>query len=305
MLAPRHVSYVGEVQVLRIGEQHTDASIYRVEHLAPDRTRRWYVAPQSLYGDSMISDGRQTFSIDAKNDRVVVSNDDDLDDQVAEDDNFGVMMANYNAVYGPSETLDGRAVRVVLLNNRYTGATTIRLRIDAKTGLVLERQQYGGNGSLIEQTRFEQIRYTNAIPVGLFTVPANLRRVRADAHTPGSEDVSKVVAQAGFTTASPKYLPEGFTPVSADVSMVHGVKTLHILFSDGIRTVSLFQNDKGATADLSRFHPVPVKIGDREGRAVEQGPTTLLAWSDGARHFALVGDLSRNEMQKIASSVLP
>lgn len=305
MLAPQHISYVGEVQVLRIGSQRSDAAVYRVEHLAPDLTRRWYLAPQALYGDSIITRGAQTFSIDVKREVVVVSQDDELDDQVARDDNFGVLMANYSAGYAPDEDFDGRRVHVVLLTNRYTGQMTMRVLVDSRTNLVLERQQYAGNGSLLAQMRIEQIRYTGAIPKAVFALPSGLKTVQGTARAMPSSDVAHVVAQAGFAAATPKYLPEGFTAVSADVISIKSVPTLHLLFSDGIRTVSFFQNDKDAAIDLSRYHATATKVGSNSAQYVEEGPTTLLAWSSGVRHYALVGELSLAELEKIATSVLP
>jgi anti-sigma factor RsiW len=48
-------------------------------------------------------------------------------------------------------------------------------------------------------------------------------------------------------------------------------------------------------------HNTKVKSGTAQ--YVEDGSTTLLTWSSGARHFALVGELSRAELVRIASSV--
>jgi negative regulator of sigma E activity len=305
MTAPERVSYVGEVQVLRIGSERSDAAVYRIEHLAPNLTRRWYLAPQDLYGDSIISRGETTYSIDVKQERVLVSHDSQIDDQIALDDNFGVLMANYTASYAPDQTVDARPVHVVLLTNRYTGEITERVLIDAKTDLVLERLQYAANGSLIAQTRVEQIRYTGSIPPDIFALPKGLRRVAGTSRALPSSDVAQVISQAGFPASTPKYLPEGFTPIAADVIAIKDVPTLHVLFSDGIRTVSLFQNDKNAAIDLSRYRVSNTTVGSAGARYVEDGPTTLLAWAHGDRHYALVGELPLKELEKIAASVLP
>jgi outer membrane lipoprotein-sorting protein len=305
MSAPAHVSYVGEVQVLRLGAQRSDAAVYRVEHLAPDMTRRWYLAPQALYGDSIISRGTQTYSIDVKRDVVVASQDDELNDQVTEDDNFGVLMANYAATYAPDQNIDGHMAHVVLLTNRYTGQITMRLLIDARTNLVIQRLQYAGNGSLISQTRIEQIRYTQSIPRGIFDLPKGVRTVQGTSRAVPSKDVAHVIAKAGFPASTPRYLPEGFTAIAADVISIKNIPTLHLLFSDGIRTVSFFQNNKDAAVDLSRYHATATTVGTKAAEYVDEGPTTLLAWSDGDRHYALVGELSLGELEKIAVSVLP
>jgi len=305
MTAPQRISYVGEVQVLRIGAQHSDATIYRIEHRAPDLTRRWYLAPQDLYGDSIVSRGSTTYSIDVKRQHVVVSQGEDADQQIAERGNFDILMANYHAVYAPDENLSGRTVHVVLLNNKYTGQTTMRVQIDAQTHLLLERQQYATNGSLIAQTRMEQIRYTNAIPAALFQIPSGMARVNGAARGQESTDVAQVISSAGFAARVPKYLPEGFSPIAGDVVSIKNVPTLHLIYSDGIRTVSLFQNEKDAAVDLSHYRAIATTVADHPAHYVEEGPTVLLAWADGNHHFALVGELSLEELEKIGASVLP
>jgi negative regulator of sigma E activity len=305
MSAPSTVSYVGEVQRLEIGQSQSEASIFRVEHRAPSLSRYWYIAPQSLYGDSIITRGEVSYSIDVKRSRVIVDENDTIDDQVAIDDNFSLLTTNYRAVLAPNETVVGHSARVVLLVNRHTGQTTMRVWIDGQTHLVLQKERYAANGSLTSQMRFEQLRYTGAIPTGVFDVPKDLPQSRGSSHSLPSNDISRAVHDAGFDAKSPRYLPDGFLPVAGDVADVNGVRTLHLLYSDGIRTISLFQNARGAAVDMSRYHPHDIKVEASDAQYVEEGPVTLLAWSESGLHFALVGELSRSELVKIAASVVP
>ncbi len=305
MGAPAQLSYVGEVQTLRFGAQKSEAAIYRIEHRAPDLTRRWYLAPQDLYGDSVISRGDTSYSIDVKRERIIVTEDDAIDDQVAEDDNFALLNANYRAIYGPDETVDGRRVKVVVLNNKHTGQTTMRVRIDADTKLVIEREQYAANGSLVAQTRFEQLRYTNNIPSAVFDVPPSMPRVKGPSRGIPSNDLRELINSAGFAAQGPKYLPEGFTPVEGDVADIKGIRSLHLLYSDGIRTISLFQNAKGAAVDMSHYRQADAHVENHNAQYVQEGPTTLLAWSEAGLHFALVGELDLAELERIAGSVVP
>lgn len=301
--AGKHTSYVGQVQVLRFGQQHSDAAVYRIEHNAPDMTRRWYVAPQDVFGDSTISRGTMTYSVDVKHNRVVASSNAALDEQLARDDNFDLLASNYKASSEADEQIAGRTAHVIVLANKYTGQTTMRVDVDAQTSLVLQKQEYAGNGSLIAQFRFEQIRYTNDIPQAIFAVP-NLPQVQESPHTTTS-DIGRVVSGAGFKTQNPKYLPEGFWAVAGEVDDVKGVRTLHLLYSDGIRTVSLFENAASSAIDLSHYQVHTTTVEKNDANYVEDGPNTLLSWSENGLHFALVGDLSLNELRKIAASVIP
>ena len=307
MKAPQNTSYVGEVQLLRFGNQKSEASMFRIEHRAPNLTRRWYLAPQDLYGDSIISRGENTYSIDIKRNRIVVTQDDALDDQVAEDDNFGLLSANYNVDEGPTETLFGRPVRTLTLTNRFTGLATMRVHIDAQTHLVLQKEQYAPNGALVSQMRFGNLRYTNDIPQAIFDVPKNMARVDGPQRGMPSSDLQHLVKAAGFDengqTKLPKYLPEGFLPITGNVVEMKGVRSLHVLYSDGIRTMSLFLNAKGASVDMTGYKAQEANVPGRSARYVEEGPTTLLEWSEPGLHYTLVGELSRAELEKIASSI--
>ncbi|GAC1659412.1 MAG: hypothetical protein NVS9B12_12530 [Vulcanimicrobiaceae bacterium] len=115
-----------------------------------------------------------------------------------------------------------------------------------------------------------------------------------------------MIQTAGFKARVPRYLPEGFYPVGGDVSDIKSIRTLHLLYSDGIRTLSLFENARGAAVDLSHYHISDAKVADRGAQYVEDGPTRLLTWTEESNlHYALIGELSRSELVRIANSVEP
>ena len=299
-------SYVGQVQSIDFGTSRAVAVLFRIEHRAPDQTRRWYLAPESLYGESIISRGDTSYDIDPRHNRIVVIRDDAIDDQVAEDDNFGLLLHNYRAVMGGDDNVAGRRAYSVLLVNKYNGATLMRISIDAETKLVLGKDRYAAGGSVSHQMHFENIRYSSSIPADLFAVPdKGFTRVTGPSHGSPSADLQAVVRTAGFQALGPKYLPEGFLPIAGDVSDIKSVRSLHLLYSDGLRTISLFENNRGAAVDMSRYTVHQATVRSHGAQYVEEGPTTLLAWGQGNLHFALVGELSRDEMVRIASSVTP
>lgn len=299
-------SYIGQVQNIDFGTNRADAVLFRIEHRAPDETRRWYLAPESLYGDSIISRGDTNYDVDPAKKRVIVVRDDALDDQVAQDDNFGLLLNNYRAVIGPEDNVAGRRAISVLLVNKYTGETVMRIALDAQTKLVLQKERYSPTGSVSHQMRFENIRFTNDIPAQLFDVPGKgYTRKEGPSHGLPSNDLQALVRAAGFKALGPKYLPEGFLPIAGDVSEIKGVRTLHLLYSDGLRTVSIFENARGAAVNMSQFTIHQTKVRTQPAQYVVEGPTTLLAWAQDNLHFAMVGEISRDEMLRIASSIAP
>ncbi|MHB8433962.1 MAG: sigma-E factor regulatory protein RseB domain-containing protein [Candidatus Tyrphobacter sp.] len=301
--APLHVSFVAQVELLTIGSHGSDASIFRVEHRAPNLTRRWYLAPSNVYGDWTVSRGDSTYAVDVKHHRVVVTRHDAFGVHFGWRHNLALLTRNYAPILGPDAQIAGRRVRTISLVNRYTGATTMRLWVDAATGLMLQRQVYATDGSLVVQMHFAELRITNDIPISTFSLPANYAQTIGPSRSLPSNNPARAMAESGFAARAPRFLPEGFTPVAADVGDEKGIRTLHILYSDGLRTISLFENARGAAVDMSGYHPVALTVGPLHVESVDRGPTTLFAWSQGNLHYALVGDLNREDLEKIALSL--
>ncbi len=301
--APRHVSFIGQVQLLELGAHGSEASIFRVEHLAPNLFERRYLAPENLYGDSTIFSGNAVYSIDPKRKQIVVTPHEVYGLHFGWTHNFALLTRNYRPVKEPDEIVAGRPVDVIRLVNRYSGVTTLRIWIDEKTSLMLRRDVYASNGSVVLQMHFDKVRFTNAIPRSAFALPHGYTIVKGPSEEEASDNPAAVVARAGFASRAPHYLPEGFVAVGAELGDERGVRILHVLYSDGLRTVSLFENARGAAVNTTGYHAVKLSVGGREMDAVDEGATTMLAWSDDRLHYALVGDLGRTELEKIAASI--
>jgi outer membrane lipoprotein-sorting protein len=305
--APKTISYIGEVQTTRWGRSGATAMLARIEHEAPNRTRRLYVAPESAYGDYVVTIGSTSYEFDTKRNRIVKTQNPVLSSQVALNDNFALLVANYRAVLGPNEVIAGRQAATVSLVNKYTGVRAMRLWIDRQTKLILAKETYRSNGAITNRTRFDEIRYTNEIPPDLFATspPTGYTVVFGYRFSTFSTDIDKTTHNAGFDALGPRYLPDGFSILSADVTDISGVRTLHLIYSDGLRMVSLFENASGAAADFGAAKPLQTRFENHDAQYVKQGPTTLLAWKERGLSFALVGDLDLQELVAIAASVVP
>ena len=106
---------------------------------------------------------------------------------------------------------------------------------------------------------------------------------------------------AGFAAREPRSLPDGFAPVEGNLVEIRGVRTLHLLYGDGIRTVSLFENAKASTLDATRLKPQSLRVGRRSAEYAEDGATALLAWSDGTLYYTLVGEVGVVDLARIAA----
>lgn len=304
--ASSHVSFVGQMSSIRSGTSQALAVISKVEHRAPDETRRTYLAPRALYGQFVISRGAKSWDVDSDHKRVVVSENRAAVDPVAIVDDIALLDGNYRAVRTASDDVANRRTDVVDLVSRYTGERAMRLWIDVDTHIVLAKEAYHSDGSLAWRTRFDDIRYTDDIPEQVFTgsIPAGFTTVQGRSYQQ-PRALPSTAPDAGFSPITPKYLPDGFSLVGADVSTVNGVRNLHLIYSDGIRTLSLFENSTNRAVDFGGMQAHVIKFEGHDARYVHDGPTTLLAWRERRLAFALVGDLDLNELVAIAVSVVP
>ena len=302
MAAPATVSYEGLVQTVRIGNDGSEASEYRVEHRAPNQTLRKFESPSSLMGDYVITSGVRSYAVDVNRKRVTSGKDEAANDQIAIDNNYLLLRRNYHAVQRNSEALDGRSVVDVALINNYTQRTTMIVKIDTVTKLVLDKQQFAGNGALISETRFESVRYDVQPAASDFALPKGYRSVSGQSFSQ-SDDPKAVAGSAGFATREPKYLPDGFSPVQGSVVVLRGVRTLQVLYSDGLRTVSLFENGGSSAVNMNGYRAQSTTISGHDADYAEAGPTTLLSWRGDSLHYTLVGELQLDELKKIASSL--
>jgi negative regulator of sigma E activity len=305
--APRHVSYVGQLQTTRWGSRVASATIQRVEHLAPSSTRRTFLAPEALYGEYDITLGTTTTKIDPKQHRAMVSENPSSDNAITINSSIALLVANYRAVAGPVEIVAARPTTTISLVNRYTGERMMRLWIDNETKVVLAKEAYHQDGSLAWRSRFDEIRYTAEIPSGVFsaTIPQGFQEVEGRRFADITDDLPRMVDEAGFKPVNPRYLPDGFHIIGAENSTFRGLRNLHLLYSDGIRTLSLFENNADSEPDFGGVKPSITHFEGHDAQYVKDGPTTLLTWREHGLAFALVGDLDLKKLTAIAVSVIP
>jgi len=305
--APHRVSYVGQLQTIRWGTRNANATIQRVEHLAPSSTRRTFLAPEALYGEYDITLGTTTTKIDPKQHRAMVSENPSSDNVITLNTNIALLAANYRAVMGPVEIVAGRPATTVSLVNRYTGERMMRLWIDNATKVVLAKEAYHQDGSLAWRSRFDEIRFTGEIPTGVFStaIPQGFQEVEGRRFADMSDDLQRTFDEAGFKAVNPKYLPNGFHIIGAENSSFRGLRNLHLLYSDGIRSLSLFENNADSEPDFGDLKPSITHFEGHDAQYVKDGPTTLLTWREHGLAFALIGDLDLKSLTAIAVSVIP
>jgi len=307
MRADEAVSYSGTITSVVYQPRSDVATVIRIDHKAPTSWRIWYVAPADAYGRLIVSNESLTYQYEPKVGRVYSNPWSESAPPVTGEFDVGRLARNYTIdVAGPA-TVAGRGVQAVSVISKYSGNLVERFWIDDESKLVLRRERYHPDGSLAFKSEFDNVRLVNDLPKSLFdlVVPPGMALVAGASYAQSSTDVTPLAGSVRFKIVAPKDLPDGFALEKGDVASNSGVDTIQLVYTDGLRTFSLFENAGGKlpTFDANSAHAIPV--GSAAGEFAYQTGVTLVSWLDDGLNLTLVGDLSPRELARIGADVKP
>ena len=97
-------------------------------------------------------------------------------------------------------------------------------------------------------------------------------------------------------SAPPRFHP-GY--ILDSIRKIEGHNALHLLYTDGMDTVSLFQQSLGGERTLGPQDFREYAVYRNEGR----GEGTILAWSDDAVSFVLIGKADMSQLMDMSQSI--
>ena len=194
----------------------------------------------------------------------------------------------YAAIVGDRVDLDTGPADSVIVTERETGTLREVLYADVVTGLIVRRETYGRDGAPVRTVAYTRIQVTDRAP----TMPdASGREV--EEHEMAAADAA-ALREAGFVI--PPALPRGYELVMAlDVPGAH-VPTLHLIYADGMYSLSVFQQQgrmkQTATAGAS-------ELRTPSGGAVWRWPGSeprRIVWSGEGATFTALADTPTDEL---------
>lgn len=203
---------------------------------------------------------------------------------------LGVLQSNYQLVLAGSATCSGRPAKVVEVRRRdATGSVAGRFWIDTQTGLLLRRQVIDAAGRLIKASAFVDVDESHPP-----TLPADLPPA---IHTPAGRalhaaDFAGLRAKGWLLPGS---LPGGLRLFDGRLERDGSAKqptVLHLSYSDGLSTVSVFEQRGNLDIDsLSGWQAA--RVGQSVVYAADTVPLRV-AWSstrnDHATSYTVIAD---------------
>lgn len=201
---------------------------------------------------------------------------------------LGRLHGKYAAAVGAPVELDtGRAVPVTL-HERQTTVLREVLYADEETGLIVRRETYGRDGRPVRTVAYTSLELVERLP----TMPS-ASGLEVQEHEVTAADAS-ALRDADFVI--PDSLPLGYELVTALEVPGARVPTLHLIYGDGMYTLSLFQQQgrmkQTATAGAT-------ELRTSTGGAVWRWPGSeprRIVWSGEGATFTVLADTPTDEL---------
>jgi outer membrane lipoprotein-sorting protein len=220
-------------------------------------------------------------------------------------ENLRQTLVSYELKNAPSEPIAGRRAQLYEFHPRQAGSRPVRkVWVDVETGLVLRMEIYSPDNRLFWLSVFEDIDYKSHVSPASFSlkIPAGVKVVESKEGRCLSREEAEETA--GLPLGLPRYLPGGFVEKCVRVRRAEGHGEIQVLYSDGLSLLSLFES--------SRYRPlksagpgrsVEIEVGGAPGVWRQLGLVSALHWQSPQAYLTLLGEISRDELLKVAESI--
>lgn len=204
------------------------------------------------------------------------------------------LQTKYDAALGETAELDTGPALPVRLTEHATGQLREVLYLDDHTGLVVRRETYDRAGAPVRVVAYTSME----VGAGVIAMPAG-DGLEVEDHEVTAGHVATLRA-AGFVV--PDRLPHGYELVAALEVPGARVPTLHLVYGDGLYSVSLFQQ-QGTMRRTSVDGAVAL---DAAGGTLWRWPGSeprRIVWGGGGLTFTLLADAPTDELIEVAAGL--
>lgn len=203
--------------------------------------------------------------------------------------NLGDLADNYEFLVQGEDRVSGLPARGILIRPRDTFRYGYRLWLDRDNGLLLKSELLDADGGPVEQMMFTDIEVLDSVP------EADLRpALQGEDYTRQRQPPAATSAAAAAASAAGEWtvtgLPPGFmlTHRSRHALPASSDEVEHLVFSDGLATVSVYIEPQGESG---------------LNGASSMGAVNALGLRQGKHQITVVGEVPRLTVERIGASV--
>jgi negative regulator of sigma E activity len=206
---------------------------------------------------------------------------------------LALLTRNYEAEVEGRDSVAGRPVDVVVV--RRSGSSPLaRLWLDTATRLVLRREDYDSDGRTLRASAFVRIELAQPGPSeirGADPVPGPAGRLLSEAD---------LATMRGDGWQAPVTLPHGLELLVARFSGEGDEQVLHLTYSDGVSSVSLFEQ-RGLLDRDSLDGWRQTEVGDAKVYEKQTYPRRMV-WSGEGTVFTLVAECQQPTLEGVVAA---
>jgi sigma-E factor negative regulatory protein RseB len=212
---------------------------------------------------------------------------------------LSLLGSHYALSSGAASSVAGRAADVVVATRPGAQAPAARFWLDHETGLVLRREVYDESGRITRASAFVEITIGKADDYA----DAAASSLDTDQPTawPNAIDPAALQRMRNRGWDCPDKLPPALQLVDARRGGGHYGGIVHLSYSDGLASVSVFeQRGRLRASDLADYQPTTIR-----GRQVylRDGVPQRLVWASGDTVYTVVADASARTVGDVVGAL--
>lgn len=208
---------------------------------------------------------------------------------------LGDLADNYEFVVQGEDRMAGRSARIVLIRPRDHFRYGYRLWLDDDSRMLLKSELIGGDNRAVEQMMFTHIEFPAAISESELQ-----SSLHGEAYTRNGHD-RLTEAQASASDWTVAALPPGFILTHSNrhaLSSPTGQQVEHLVFSDGLATVSVYIEPSPEFAESADTSAGTVPMG-----ASNMGAVNTLGLQHDGHQITVVGEVPQITVERMGKAV--
>ncbi len=296
------LSFRGNQVVISFQVPNPNVSRILVSQLIPNLGKKEIVSSSGESTEVIIEDGKYQWRYIPAH-RLIIKRPQETPDETRQrtDKNIQLVKKNYYVKVGEKQNLVNRAAFIVTLQPRVENRPRHWIWVDKDSGLPLKTEVYSSEGQLALVSAYSKIDFAPNLTGEDFKLQIPRKASVREVEEKTNLELTKAEELFGEKILIPAYLPSGFILRDITVSFIGGSRRLQLLYSDGLSSISVFQEaSRGIKGKGILFQKGVRKAGPLFH---SRGLNKMLSFPSSDRQIMLIGDISEEEISKIARSI--
>lgn len=340
--ADNSLDFKGKLTIMLQSQMGNQAFEVYVTRKAPDKRRIEIISPDELYGTGVIINGNENIPIRPGNTPRFFPPPPFLQPDQMEDaqiHNTQILLKNYKVRVLDGGSVAGRNTYLIEIDSKNSDRPSSKIWIDTEKSIALKTEQYNTKKVLQRVIAYSTIDFEPVIDDSSFQIPRKFWDMRRPFrhsdreeiwnYTQGKPDLDKIRDKVHFEIMLPDRVSGGFALQSINIIKIGKEQNIHLKYTDGLTTLSVFQSPSnemgkgprneppggGPPPPSSSSQPPPppppkdrterISINGVNCEILSRNPVLIFRWQNKGIYYTIIGELQKKEMINIASLFVP